>query len=123
MVWLSGGGELALCLANLYVMIPLHSFTFFRRRLAAWYAAFAFAAAAPLCYPLDVMPVPYALSGLGISVISASVVGWLVRLAERAERDSVTGLLNRRGFERVLDQWLVDARHEPHPFSVGHLDL
>ncbi|MFD0482124.1 putative bifunctional diguanylate cyclase/phosphodiesterase [Kineococcus sp. GCM10028916] len=43
------------------------------------------------------------------SVITA-VVGILVRVAARANHDSLTGLLNRRGFDQALDEAVAAAR-------------
>ena len=57
------------------------------------------------------------VAGTGVAV--AGVVGTLVRLARRSLVDGATGLLNRRGLERALDERLDDDQ----PLTIAVLDL
>jgi diguanylate cyclase len=58
-----------------------------------------------------------------VNLLVAGTVARLVRAAERAEIDGVTGLLNRRGFDRLLEGALTRAHDADEPFTVGYLDL
>lgn len=40
----------------------------------------------------------------------------------RSRRDPVTGLLNARGFEEILQEWILISRKEQHPFAVVYID-
>ena len=44
-------------------------------------------------------------------------------LARQANHDPLTGLTNRRAFERLLDQVLSGGRHDDAPVSVAYIDL
>jgi diguanylate cyclase (GGDEF)-like protein len=45
------------------------------------------------------------------------------RFEDQSQRDSLTGLANRRHFSRVLDEWIAAARATPMPFVLMIFDL
>jgi diguanylate cyclase (GGDEF)-like protein len=57
------------------------------------------------------------------NVIIAVILGWLVRAAARAETDDLTGLPDRRGFERALSFALDRVTRTDRPLSLAFLDL
>jgi len=118
-VWCTGGGSLAVPVAALYVLVPVHAFAFFRRPVAVAYSLYVALLAGLLWWPLHLFEVRLVIAGGAVDVLAAGTVGWLVRSAERAELDAVTGLPNRRGFDRALEEALSDARgrggHVPQP--------
>ena len=109
-VWCTGGGGLAVAVAALYVLVPVHAFAFFRRPVAVAYSLYVALLAGLLWWPLHLFEVRLVIAGGAVDVLAAGTVGWLVRSAERAELDAVTGLPNRRGFDRALEEALSDAR-------------
>ena len=62
--------------------------------------------------------------GMFVLIVRDRMVGLIARLSDAAHRDSLTGLLNRRGFEEVFDLELQRARRAETPLSliVGDLD-
>ena len=122
-VWLSGGGALGISVATLYVLVPVHGYAFFRPLTASAHMVYATVLAMLLCEPLDILAPQMVFAGGVVNLLAAGTVAWLVHTAERAERDPVTGLLNRRGFDRQLETALTGAQHGGAPFTVGYLDL
>ena len=122
-VWLSAGGALGISLATMFVLNTVYAFAFFRPATAAVHVAFTTVLAMLLCRPLDLLRPQLVFAGVMVNLLTAGTVAWLVRVAERAERDSVTGLLNRRGFDRRLEAALAEAQHAGASFAVGYLDL
>jgi diguanylate cyclase len=59
----------------------------------------------------------------GCTLGMAVVVGCLARVADAAEEDPLTGLLNRRGFDRRLDEHLRRTDREGGQLSLAVLDL
>lgn len=60
---------------------------------------------------------------LGLYGVVATIVAWLGRMGDSAERDSLTGLTNRRGHERLLHEALEDVSREGGSLSLVLLDL
>ncbi|HEX2805026.1 MAG TPA: hypothetical protein VHN80_02495, partial [Kineosporiaceae bacterium] len=54
-IWLSGGGMSGTAIATLYVIMPLHAFSFYRTRTAAGLMVFLSAQTLPLCWPLHLL--------------------------------------------------------------------
>ncbi|SOD72658.1 diguanylate cyclase (GGDEF)-like protein [Jatrophihabitans sp. GAS493] len=59
----------------------------------------------------------------GCLVILAFAVVWLTRAAAAAERDPLTGLYSRLGFELRLTQAIADAQRNESPLAVVVMDL
>jgi EAL domain-containing protein (putative c-di-GMP-specific phosphodiesterase class I)/GGDEF domain-containing protein len=123
MVLLSAGGSMAQGLAAEFCFVPLHSFVFFRTRVALLLQLHGTVLVAVLCWPLHLLPIPAALGTSSISVVSAVVTVRLLRIAADLERDSVTGLPNHQGMTQILAASLVDAAHRGQPLTLGHLSL
>jgi diguanylate cyclase (GGDEF)-like protein len=118
----------------LYVWVTMFAFYVFTRgvalvHLALMAAAYALALALedPAENPLDgwIATVGTLLgTGLFVSFVRDRLSNLFHRLREAAHRDSLTGLLNRRGFQRVFDTELERARRADQALSliVGDLD-
>ncbi|TFV51556.1 EAL domain-containing protein [Blastococcus sp. TF02A_35] len=122
-VALAGSPAVATALACLIVLVAVDSAFFF-----AWPAAVLhLAAAVAACTLALVGPgqpgAAVALVVGGVSVLTAAVVVWLVRAAGAAEIDPLTGTVNRRGLDRLLDAALSDAAQSARPLSVAVIDL
>jgi len=117
-----------------YVWVTLFVFYFFSRsaalvHLALMAAAYALALVqeSPSEDPLDGWIATVAtllVTGYLISVARDRVARLIVSVGDATHRDSLTHLLNRRGFREVFDVELERARRADHPLSliVGHLD-
>ena len=64
-----------------------------------------------------------AIGGFVVSLLRDRLIGTIERLAEFANRDPLTELLNRRGFEDALDIELERARRSDAPLSLVVADL
>ena len=120
---LAGHSPTATLLAFLYVLIAVDSAFFF-----SWAGAGAqlvgtlSACIWVLCR--DGGPGPgAAVLVCGMSVLVAAVVAWLVRMASAAETDALTGLPNRRGSDRLLDDAVDTAVRTGAPVTVAIADL
>ena len=117
-----------------YVWVTLFAFHFFSRGAALVHLALIAAGYAlalglenPADNPLDGWVATVAtllVTGLFVSVVSDSLNRLITRLSHAADRDALTGLLNRRGFQHVFDSELERARRADQPLSliVGDLD-
>jgi diguanylate cyclase (GGDEF)-like protein len=121
-VFLSGGGASAVGYGCLYTFVAIDCFFFF-----AWPAAIAHLAAFQLCSTAAFMAVEMHASQVvvqqGCATVVALVVGWLARAAAEAEQDCLTQLINRRGFDRALQETIGGARRDSSPLCVVLLDL
>ena len=118
----------------LYVWVAIFAFYVFTRgaalvHLALMAAAYALALALedPAENPLDgwiATVITLFGTGLFVAEVRDRLAGVIERLREAAHRDSLTNLLNRRGFQDVFDKELERARRADQPLSlvVGDLD-
>lgn len=90
-------------LAAFYVFIACDAAFFFSRRMAAAQIAFAVLAGMVALASRQGLPWWTGLIPAGCTVVVGVVVGLLARLAADADIDVLTGLLNRRGFDRLLN--------------------
>jgi len=112
----------ALGLASFYVFIACDAALFFRMTQAAAHIAFAVA----LC--LWVVPTRgfdwwSGIIPAGVTVGVGVVVGILTRMASEADIDVLTGLLNRRGFDRALNTAITQATRTGQSLSLVLVDL
>ena len=119
-VWLSGSPS-SPAFAALYVFVALDCFFF--PPLAATGHIVVMLAGAELAFAHTSVPVGWQLLSMGSTVCVAVVVGWLVRRADAAELDPLTGLLNRRGFDRAVEEALTRAGRDGRPLALALLDL
>jgi diguanylate cyclase (GGDEF)-like protein len=61
--------------------------------------------------------------GLAVALLRDRLMATMARLAEFADRDPLTELLNRRGFEEAFDRELERARRSEAPLSLVVADL
>ncbi len=118
----------------LYVWVTIFAFYVFTRGTALMHLALMAAAYAlalgledPAESPLDgwiATMITLFGTGLFVSAVRDRLGAVIHRLREAAHRDSLTDLLNRRGFQRVFDTELERARRGDQPLSliVGDLD-
>lgn len=109
-------------LAAFYVFVACDAALFFRWTQATAHIAFAVA----LClWALPTRDLPW-WSGLipaGVTIGVGVVVGILTRMASEADIDVLTGLLNRRGFDRALDTAIGQAGRTEQNLSLVLVDL
>jgi diguanylate cyclase (GGDEF)-like protein/putative nucleotidyltransferase with HDIG domain len=121
--------------ATFYFWIAIYSFYFLTRWRAALQMAFigvAYSAALLSGDGLSTAPVIHwvlvtctlVVAGAFIGVQRAHVERLIDRLSSAARTDSLTGLVNRRGFEELFETELERARRSDRPLSVivGDLD-
>ncbi len=119
---LSGGGSTSLQFGPMFAFVAVDCFFFF-----AWPAALAHLAFLAACSLIAFQVVGLPLGNIVIQLASAAlvgfVVGWLARAASAAERDVLTGLVNRRGFDKALRTAVDDAERTGGPLSLAVLDF
>ena len=119
--------------AVLYMWPVLWTTFFFGRRGAVSIVAFVgiahaatlLALPAASSYPgrwVDVMVSVSVLAAVILTLVHYNDL-LLTRLAEEARTDSLTGLLNRRGFEERASLELARARRERHSVAVATIDV
>lgn len=129
-VYFSGEGSSTY--AFFYLLMVLYAFYFFPRAEALCHLVFvgtAFAWALVALAPPD--PVGRWVIAIGtlamaahmVSVLRERVEALIGRLSEAARSDALTGVLNRRGFEELLDRELERARRTDQALSVIMVDL
>jgi diguanylate cyclase (GGDEF)-like protein len=117
-----------------YMWITLFAFYFFTLRTALLHLALigagyaiALAAESPPGDPLDGWLATVGtllLSGMFVMLVRGRMIALVARLGDAAHRDALTELLNRRGFDEILDVELERARRSDTPLSLllGDLD-
>ncbi|MFI5954047.1 putative bifunctional diguanylate cyclase/phosphodiesterase [Cryptosporangium sp. NPDC051539] len=117
------GQILAMALAAQLTLVTIFAFAFFTWP-AAWVLQFL-SVVTLLVAKLQWDAVPWAavIAMSGQNVILGVILGWLVRAAARAETDDLTGLPDRRGFDRALDAATARAARSDRPLSIAFLDL
>jgi diguanylate cyclase (GGDEF)-like protein/putative nucleotidyltransferase with HDIG domain len=118
----------------LYLWTVLYAFYFFRLRAAVPHLAFAGLCYAVLLATADSPEAPVTrwmvvvgtlgVAGLLVGVLRERVERLIARLADAAQRDPLTELLNRRGLEELMDVERERAVRSDRPVSVlvGDLD-
>ncbi|MFC7447275.1 putative bifunctional diguanylate cyclase/phosphodiesterase [Rhodococcus daqingensis] len=99
----------AVSLASFYVFIACDASFFFSWPMAAGHMIFAVACCMTVLAVRPGLPWWSGLIASGVTVVVGCVVGVLRRLASDAEVDVLTGLLNRRGFDRTLSLEITRA--------------
>lgn len=88
-----------------------------------WIGMLVGVAAVGATYGLAFLPFGWAISGVLVG-LTGWVVGSLVRqLRLQAERDELTGMANRRPFERALEREWEKAIRSEHPLSLLFIDV
>lgn len=120
---LAGHTPTATLLAFLYVLIAVDAAFFFSWPGATGHLVGTLGACTWVLCRADGPGAGAAVLVCGMSVLVAAVVAWLVRMASAAETDALTGLPNRRGFDRLLDEALDTANRTGMPLTVAIADL
>lgn len=123
-VW-AGGPDASLTFPLFYVLVVLYGTFFLRGGAAAGLVVFcsltfavAVIAAGDPQWPTRVVTV------FGVSVTVGLFAGLMVkRFHERAVRDPLTGLINRRMWESLAQQELNRAQRSKYPVSIMIIDL
>jgi len=112
----------ALVVASVYTFVALDVLYYFRgwRALAQLGLMLVAATGATTGRGL---PLTSAVALCVVLAATAGVVGALAVRAERASHDPLTGLVNRRGFERELDAAVADADRSRTPIAVALVDV
>jgi diguanylate cyclase (GGDEF)-like protein len=117
-----------------YIWITLFAFYFFTLRAALLHLALvgagyaiALAAESPPGDPLDGWLATLGtllVSGMFVLLVRERMFALVASLGDAAHRDALTELLNRRGFDEILDVELERARRSDTPLSLllGDLD-
>lgn len=123
-IWL-GEPEFASMLSLFYVLVVLYGTFFLRTRAAATIIVFCSLVFAAVVFQRGGGDwLAQMLMVFGASVTALVFVGWLVkRIQERAVRDPLTGLLNRRMWDSLVRQEFAKAERNKQPFSILLIDL
>ncbi len=119
-VWLAGPAS-ALALASMYAFVVIDCIFF--SWLAMGRQVVALLVGAGIAFAATDVPIGWRLLSMSSAVSVAVVVSWLIRRADEAETDALTTLLNRRGFDRSLDEAITRAGRDAQPLSLALLDL
>ncbi|UDY23008.1 putative bifunctional diguanylate cyclase/phosphodiesterase [Nocardioides sp. Kera G14] len=121
-VILADGRETSVALSTVYLFGVIDAILLFTLRVALMQIALSEVACAASLAIVGV-PVGDIVVIAGSSVVVAVSVGWLSRAAQAAEEDPLTLLLNRRGFDRRLEEELSCFHRTGSHLSVVVLDL
>jgi diguanylate cyclase len=128
-VWYGGGDSFYVIW---YVWVAAYAFSFLSRRQSAAHVAFvAVAYAAVLTHAPGHAPLPrwlttvatLAITGVFLDALAGRVRRQSARLEELALTDPLTGLPNRRAWERRLPGELARAGRDGRPLCLALLDL
>jgi diguanylate cyclase (GGDEF)-like protein len=121
-VLLGNGGAASVALAVPYVYIIIDASFFFGGIGVACHVALVLIASALAMGGVG-LPLADILMIQGFFLVVAVVVAWLARVADLAEQDTLTGLVNRRGFDRRIAAELARQRREHGQLAVILLDV
>ena len=112
----------ALALAAVYVFVAVAAFFLFAPLLALAYLVGAISASTVVLSLRGLPAGPVAALAV-VNAAVALVVATLVRRANSASLDGLTGLANRRGFDDALDEAMRVTGRTDLPFSVALVDV
>ena len=121
-VLLGGGGSASLALSAPYLFVMINAVFIFSLR-ASLVVAVAAETAAAVTLGITGVAAGEIIIMAGCRLGTTAVVAWLARVANAAEEDPLTGLLNRRGLERRMREAVAAAARHGGEVSVALLDL
>ncbi|TLF78504.1 bifunctional diguanylate cyclase/phosphodiesterase [Nocardia cyriacigeorgica] len=113
----------SITLASFYVFVACDAALFFVWPLAMAHIAFAMAACLWVLPTREGLPWWSGLIPAGVTFGVGVVVGILTRMASEADIDVLTGLLNRRGFDRALNTAIENATRSEEGLALVLVDL
>ncbi|MGZ4452324.1 MAG: putative bifunctional diguanylate cyclase/phosphodiesterase [Nocardioides sp.] len=116
------GGEASVALAIPYLYVILDAAFFFGIRGLACHIGLITVAASLSMHHVGLSSADTVLI-VGVAVVTGLVVASLARAANLAEEDPLTGLGNRRAFDRRLEEDLARTQHEHSTLALILLDL
>jgi diguanylate cyclase (GGDEF)-like protein len=119
----SGGGATSVACTTLFVFVAVDVFFFFAWPWAILHLAITIGACVGALAAVGALDDGQAIITPGVLITISLVVGRLVRAADDAEVDPLTGLLNRRGVDRVLTEALDRAAATGTVLSLALLDI
>ncbi|GAA0224974.1 bifunctional diguanylate cyclase/phosphodiesterase [Cryptosporangium japonicum] len=122
-VWLLRGRPETIAIASMFVIVVMYTSFFFEWAAAALATAHVLGAIVVAKLWWDAIPWVGVVALIGLSVLVAGITVALIRAAADADVDGLTGLPNRRGFDRLLQTALTDAERGSGQLSVAILDL
>jgi diguanylate cyclase (GGDEF)-like protein len=118
-----GGGRTSMAYSTLFMFGTVDCFFFFAWPSACVHLAVAVACDLGVLFFMGDADFGQVLLLPGALVVVAVVVGRLVRAADAAEIDTLTGLPNRRGLDRHLSEALAGASPGSHSVALAFLDV
>jgi diguanylate cyclase (GGDEF)-like protein len=119
---LSGGGPASLQFGPMFAFVAVDCFFFFAWPTALGHLAFLIGCSLT-AFRVAGLPLGNVVIQLASAALVGFVVGWLARAASTAELDVLTGLVNRRGFDKALRTAVDDAERTGAPLSLAVLDF
>jgi diguanylate cyclase (GGDEF)-like protein len=102
----SPGGATAVALSSILALVSVQASFFFRFRLALGHLVVTLVACSIALWSAGGVTLADYVLVSGLIVNASGIVAWLTRLAADTEIDALTGLVNRRGLDRLLDEQL-----------------
>ena len=122
-VYEGGGGVTSVACTTLFVFVAVDVFFFFAWPWAILHLAITIACCITTLALVGALDTGQMVITPGVLIAVSLVVGRLVRAADDAEIDPLTGLLNRRGVDRVLTEALDRAASSGTVLSLALLDI
>ncbi|MFI5956259.1 putative bifunctional diguanylate cyclase/phosphodiesterase [Cryptosporangium sp. NPDC051539] len=122
-VWMHRGEYEATLTGCLYLVVSMYVFFFFDWTAGCVMEALVVASIVASKLAFDAYPWGAVTTLIGLNLLIAGVTGWLVRAAAEADVDGLTGLPNRRGFDRTLHEALADVERGGGTLTVAMIDL
>ncbi len=122
-VYESGGGVTSVACTTLFVFVAVDVFFFFAWPWALLHLVVTIGACVGSLAAVGAIHDGQVIITPGVLIAVSLVVGRLVRAADEAEVDPLTGLLNRRGVDRVLTEALDRAAATGTVLSLALLDI
>jgi len=113
----------AVALSSVFTFIAIDAFSFFRPREAVGQLVLLVVASSAALLSHAELSAGVAAGEAVVLACIALVVGRLVATAATATLDPLTGLLNRRGFDRACDDLVAAAERAGTPLSVALVDV
>jgi diguanylate cyclase (GGDEF)-like protein len=119
----AGGGRTSMAYATLFMFVAVDCFFFFAWPSACLHLAIAVVCDLSILWVMGEVDFGQVILLPGALIVVSVVVGRLVRAADAAEIDTLTGLPNRRALDRHLSEALAAASPGSHSVALAFLDV